>query len=56
MSDLNMPGDDGGIGGDIPSGEEKLAEEHGGDVGVAPNDDEGGPDALGLGPALAPPD
>ena len=55
MSDLNMPGDDGGIGGDVPSGEEKLAEEHGGDVGVDPNDDEGD-GALRLGSALAPPD
>lgn len=55
MSDLNMPGDDGGIGGDVPSGDEKLTEEHGGDVGAGANDDERGDGDLGLGPALAPP-
>ncbi|MDP8988258.1 MAG: hypothetical protein M3N11_07930 [Actinomycetota bacterium] len=56
MSDLNMPGDDGGIGGDVPPGEEEPAEEHGGDVGAGPNQDGGGDGDLGLGPALAPPD
>lgn len=51
-----MPGDGGGIGGEVPPGDEKLAEEHGGEVGVGPNDDEGGDGDLGRGPALAPPD
>jgi hypothetical protein len=48
MSDLNMPGDDGGTGGEAPPPDEQV-------VGEAADDD-AGEGTLGLGPALAPPD
>lgn len=55
MSDLNMPGDDGGIMGDAPSGGDEPADDQGADVGPGPGNEDDGDGDLGLGPALAPP-